>query len=522
MRRLEQSEVTPLAGTEGAYAPFFSPDGQWVGFFAGGKLKKTSLEGGQPVTLCDAPAGRGASWGENGMIVAALDIRVGLSLVSEDGGAVSPVTALGPAELSHRWPQMLPGGNAVLFTVGSVPSNYEAAAIAVASLENNPEKAKKVILARAGLSPRYLPTGHVVYVTKGTLYAVRFDLDRLETLGTATPVLDELSADINFGSAQLDFSRSGMVLYRSARTTGLRVVQWLSGNGQTEALWAEPAFYQMPQVSPDGSRLASVLTDGPNADIWVYEWQRGSRTRLTGGSGVNTFPLWTPDGQYVVFQSDGRLVWTRADGAERPQRLSDSEKQQFPTSFSPDGKRLLLYEHSSDGGTLIQTMSIENRSGQLRAGPAELFRRTPSTNPTPTFSHDGRWVAYASAESGVYEVYVRAFPDDGRQWAISTEGGSFPVWSRTTNELFYRTEDQLLMVTSYTVVGNSFVAGKPRVWSDRRLSNTGLTLNFDVAPDGKRFAALMPLESSVPREPQRHVMLVLNFFDELRRLAPTN
>jgi serine/threonine-protein kinase len=122
----------------------------------------------------------------------------------------------------------------------------------------------------------------------------------------------------------------------------------------------------------------------------------------------------------------------------------------------------------------------------------------------------------------VYEVYVRAFPDDGRQWAISTEGGSFPVWSRAANELFYRTEDQLLMVTSYTVVGNSFVAGKPRVWSDRRLSNTGLTLNFDVAPDGKRFAALMPLESSVPREPQRHVMLVLNFFDELRRLAPTN
>ena len=265
-----------------------------------------------------------------------------------------------------------------------------------------------------------------------------------------------------------------------------------------------------------------MLTDGANADIWVYEWQRGSRTRLTGGSGVNAFPLWTPDGQYVVFQSDGRLVWTRADGAERPQPLSDSEKQQFPTSFSPDGKRLLLYEHSSDGGSLIQTMSIENRSGQLRAGPVELFRRTPSTNPTPTFSHDGRWVAYASAESGVYEVYVRGFPDDGRQWAISTEGGSFPVWSRTANELFYRTEDQLLMVTSYTVVGNSFVAGKPRVWSDRRLSNTGLTLNFDVAPDGKRFAALMPLESSVPREPQRHVMLVLNFFDELKRLVPAN
>jgi serine/threonine-protein kinase len=194
--------------------------------------------------------------------------------------------------------------------------------------------------------------------------------------------------------------------------------------------------------------------------------------------------------------------------------LTKSENLQFPTSFSPDGKWLLLYEHSSDGGSLIQTMPVENSSGRLRVGQAELFRRTPSTNPIPTFSPDGRWVAYASAESGVYEVYVRAFPDSGKQWPISTGGGGSPVWSRTGSELFYRTEDQFLMVASYAVVGDSFVAAKPRLWSERQLFNLGLMPNFDLAPDGKRFAVLMSAE---PREPQRDVMLVLNFFDEVRR-----
>jgi hypothetical protein len=178
---------------------------------------------------------------------------------------------------------------------------------------------------------------------------------------------------------------------------------------------------------------------------------------------------------------------------------------------------LLFYELTPGGGSRIKTVPVDKDSGQLRAGEPKLFRDLASGNPYPTFSPDGRWVAYASSESGVYEVYVRAFPDDTRQWPISTTGGTFPVWSRTANELFYRTEDQLLMVANYAVVGDSFVATRPRVWSERRLFNTGYVQNFGLAPDGKRFAVLMSAAGPKPGETHREVRLVLNFFDEVRR-----
>jgi serine/threonine-protein kinase len=514
-RRLDRPEATPLPGTERAYAPFFSPDGQWVGFFAGGKLKKAPLDGGAPIILCDAPAGRGASWSEDGTIVAALDNRRGLSLISSHGG-VTHATDLEAGELSHRWPQMLPGGKAVLFMVGYVPGNYSAASIAVASLENTPGGLKKIVLANAGMAPRYLRSGHLAYVTNGTLYAVPFDLERLEVRGTPTAVLEDVSAAVAFGSAQLDFSHTGAVLYRSVRTPGRTVVQWLSADGKTEPLWDETAFYQSPRLSPEGSRLATAVSEGVSQHIWVYDWRRGSKTRLTDGQGINSYPIWTPDGQHIVFQSAGQLYWTRADGAHPPQPLAASERLRLPASLSPDGKRLLLAELNREGGSLIQTMTVESSSGQLRAGQPELFRKLPSGNPFPSFSPDGRWIAYASAESGVYEVYVRAFPDDGRQWPISTGGGNFPVWSRTAKELFYRTEDQFLMVVSYSA-GDGFEAARPRLWSPKRLFNTGLVQNFDLAPDGRRFAALMLREDPEQRDTQSHVMLVLNFFDEVRR-----
>ena len=522
-RRLDQPDVVTLAGTDGASAPFFSPDGQWVGFFAAGKLKKTRLDGGEPVILCDAPGGRGASWGEGGRIIAALDNRAPLSLVGAEGGVVGPVTTLGPGEISHRWPQFIPASNLVLFTVSSVPANYETATIAVASLVDNPDKTKKILLANAGMSPRYLAPGLLTYVTKGALFAVKFDLDRLEVQGTAAPVLDDLSADIPFGSAQIAFSQTGTALYRSGRTDGLRVIQWLASDGKTESLWEEPAFYQYPTVSPDGSRLVATRTEGSNSVIWAYDWQRGSRTRLTAGPGVYTNPIWTPEGRHIVFQSAGGMFWTRADGADQPQPLTKSPNLQFPISFAPDGKRLLFYEAAPGRGSMIQTLPVEDNSGRLQAGQPELFRQLPSANSVGAFSPDGRWVAYTSAESGVYEVYVRAFPDSGRQWLISTGGGAFPIWSRVRNELFYRTEDHHIMVSNYSAIGDSFVAAKPRLWSERQIFNIGLTANFDLAPDGNRFAVLMSTESEESRTRQPHLTLVLNLVDEAwRRVTATS
>jgi Tol biopolymer transport system component/tRNA A-37 threonylcarbamoyl transferase component Bud32 len=517
-RRLDEPKATQLAGTDGAYSPFFSPDGQWVGFFAGGKLKKTRVDGGQPVALFDAPAGRGASWSEDGSIIAALDIRDGLSRIAADGGKVAPVTERELGELSNRWPHVLPGGKAALFSATSVPNNYEEADIAVVSLE---DRHRKIVLAHAGLYPRYLPSGHIIYVKKGALFAVPFNVSRLEVGGAATSVLEDVSNDSNFGFAQLDFSRSGTILYHRGGTEKLNIIQWLDGAGKTESVRAEPALYAMPRVSPDGSRLALAIVEGPDAAVWVYDWRRGTRTRLTVGPGVNTDPVWSPDGRYVVFQAaGGGIFWTPADGADKPKPLTKSQRLQFPTSFTPDGSRLALFEQEPGGRALIKTVPLRGNSGQPLPGEPELFLETPTTNSYPAFSPDGRWLAYASSESGVYEVYVRAFPDRGTKRLISTSGGNFPVWSRNGRELFYRTEDQRIMVATYTVKGDSFAADTPRVWSERQLVNTGLTLNFDLAPDGKRFAVLMPAENPEPRETRSHLTLVLNFFDEVRRRAP--
>jgi serine/threonine-protein kinase len=261
------------------------------------------------------------------------------------------------------------------------------------------------------------------------------------------------------------------------------------------------------------------VSHGPSADLWIYDWQRGSKTRLTDGKSVYAYPVWSPDGRYVVFSSSGGMFWTRADGAGKPQPLTVSKALQSPASFTPDGRRLVFAELSPAGG-LIQTVRLDGGSGQLRANKPEVFLQTSSAQPFPAFSPDGRWLAYTDTESGSYEVYVRAFPDKGTRWLISNGGGMMPVWSKNGRELFYRTEDSRIMVATYTVKGETFVADKPRVWSEKRLANTGLTPNFDLAPDGKRFAVLMAAEGSESTEVQGHVTLMTNFFDELRRIAP--
>jgi serine/threonine protein kinase/Tol biopolymer transport system component len=511
-RRLDSPKATPLAKTEGAYVPFFSPDGQWVGFFAAGKLKKTRIDGGEPVSLCDAPAGRGASWGDDGNIIATLDTQAGLSRVPPEGGKAISITELGLGEVSHRWPHVLPGGKAVLFTVGAEYGNYDRGGIAVVSLKDH---RTKIVLEHAGTYPQYLPSGHLVYITKGTLFAVPFDLDRLEVRDPATR-LQEVSSDPNFGSAQIGFSRSGTIAYRSGRTEGLKTIQWVDGAGKTESLGIEPARYLFPRLSPDGSRLVVRVNQEAGTELWIYDLQRSSKTRLTTGTGLNSWPVWSTDGLYVIFQSAGGMFWTRADGAGKPQQLTGSKTLQFPNSFSPDGTRLAFSELTSGGGAEFRTVPVKSGSGQLRAEEAQLFLKTSTVNAFAAFSPDGRWLAYADAEAESYEVSVRAFPDKGTRVQISNAGGLDPRWSRNGHELFYRTLDQRIMVANYTVKGGTFVADKPRVWFGKPLANTGTAPNFDLAPDGKRFIVLMAAESPEPLETQSHVKIAVNFFDEVR------
>jgi serine/threonine-protein kinase len=264
-RRLDQAKAAGLPATEGAYAPFFSPDAQWVGFFAQGKLKKTRIDGGQPVSLCDAPAGRGASWGQDNNIIAALDVQTTLAQVRSEGGRPISITELGPGELSHRWPHVLPGSKAVLFTVNREYAYHEHASIALVSLNDH---RSRILLDHAGMYPRYLPSGHLVYTTKGVLFAVPFDLGRLEVGDKVTP-LQEVGSDPTVGSAQIDFSRSGTLVYRTFGTPGLRTIQWLDGAGKAEPLGYEPAAYLNPRLSPDGNRLALMLTRESSTDLWL-------------------------------------------------------------------------------------------------------------------------------------------------------------------------------------------------------------------------------------------------------------
>jgi serine/threonine protein kinase/Tol biopolymer transport system component len=515
-RRLDQPNATELAGTEKAGAPFFSPDGQWVAFFALGKLKKISVEGGATIALCDTVLARGGSWGEDGDIIAAVSGNTGLSRIPSTGGPPTPVTELQSGETSHRWPQVLPGGKSVLFTASTGAIGYEGANIEVMSLADHHRKT----LQRGGTFGRYLPSGQLIYVNRGTLFAVPFDLNRLEVRGTPSPVLNQIGYSTSNGTAQLDFSQTGTLIYRSEQVgERLFTVQWLDAAGKTQPLLAKPGVYQRPRLSPDGLRLA--LDDG--SDIYVYEARRDTMTRLTFGGGTNIAPVWSTDGRYIAFLGPGGMSWARSDGAGKPQLLIQSKNLQVPFSFTPDGKRLAYNEVNPVTAYDIWTVAIENDSNGLRAGKPEIFLQTPADERQPALSLDGRWLAYTSNESGTYQVYVRAFPDKGGKWQISNAGGAYPVWSSTGHELFFRTDDNRIMVAAYAAKADSFVPDKPRVWSDKRLADFGLvgTATYDLAPDGKRVAALLPVATAAGQKAQNHVIFLENFFDEVRRRTAT-
>ena len=523
-RKLDQPKATELAGTEGAFAPFFSPDGQWVAFFAGTKLKKLSVEGGAPVVLCEAPIGFGGSWGEDGNIIARFAGSGALSRIPSSGGTPTPLTELAQGEINQSWPQVLPGGKAVLFTSSAITANFNEATIEVMSLKDRRRKT----LVRGGTFGRYLATsngaGHLAYINNGTLLAVAFDLNALEIRGTPVPLLEQVAYKSQSGSAQIDFSQTGMLLYRTTGgTTGREevTVQWLDSEGKAQPLLAKPGLYMNPRLSPDGQRLALNISEGSSRAVWIYEWQRDTMTRLTfDAEGVTLDPVWSPDGRYIAFSRQGGIFWTRSDGAGKPQTLTQSKIPQLPFSFTRDGKRLSWMELTKPGVYALWTMSLDSDDTGLKGGKPGLFLQDSFDERHPMFSPDGRWLAYTSNESGTFQVYVRAFPDKGGKWQISTGGGSYPVWSPNREELFFRSSDNRIMAAAYTVRGDSFMADKPRIWSEKPLADFGIVgvESYDLAPDGKRIAALMPVETTGAAE--NHVIFLENFFDELRRRVP--
>jgi Tol biopolymer transport system component len=513
-RRLDQPKAAELPGTDGASRLMFSPDGQWVGFYAHSKLNKVSVEGGAVVTVSDDP-GAHASWGDDGSFVLE-KVGVGLVRIPPGGGTPTPVTENSSSELTHAFPEILPGSRAVLFLAVPLPYDPDQARIEVVSLVDRRRK----VLVQGGTSPHYLLSGHLVYASKGTLFAVPFDSDKLETRGTAISILDQVAFRPASAGADFDVSKEGTLVYRRGNGGGeseMRTVQWVDGAGKKEPLRPKPGLYSNPRLSPDGKRLAFAVHEGANYDVWVYDAQRDAMTRLTFGGGPYAAPVWTPDGKYVIFGSLKGIYWTRADGASQPQLLTQSKNPQIPWSFTPDGKRLAYYEGS--GSPQIWTLPLEEQGGQLKAGKPEQFLKSQFSEFAPAFSPDGHWLAYTSNESGKREVYVRAFPPSasgqGGKWQISNSGGDWPLWSRNGRELIYKADDQLMSV-SYSVTGDSFVPEKPRLW----IAKLGGTDYYDLAPDGKRVVVLAPVESPEAAKPDHEVTFLFNFFDELRRRVP--
>ena len=529
-RLLDQMQATLLPGTENGQDPFFSPDGQWVGFIADGKLQKISLQEGAPLTLlnlltqcgCTVAPGCGASWGEDGNIVMTYYGQAQLFRLPAAGGRMEPLTKLGKGEVTHRWPQVLPGAKAILFTAAPNQIGMESGSVEAMSLKTGVTKT----LVAGGYFGRYVPEsgtrGYLLYLHQGVLYGTAFDAERLEIQGKAVPLVEDVAAAPFDGGGQFDFSAApsghGTLVYLPGKgpTGQTWPVVWLDSSGKMQPLLAAPAAYMQPRFSPDGRRLALAMNTGSGPDIYSYDLERETITRLTLG-GHSILPVWTPDGKHLAFQWSGNnsgIWWMRSDGSGEAELLLETHANPGPGSFSPDGRHLAYQDNFA-----VWTVSLDTSNpDHPKAGKPELFVMHNGWSAIgPMFSPDGRWIAYRSNESGPWEIYVRPFPAGrGGQSQISTGGGMYAFWSNNGRELFYETTDHHIMVVDYTVNGDSFVPGKPRLWTEKQMFFR-VGCNLALAPDGKRFATFPKPEAAEPEKGSVHVTFLQNFLDELRR-----
>jgi Tol biopolymer transport system component len=515
LRPMDRLPATPLPGTEGALQSFFSPDGQWIGFFAPGSLKKISVNGGQPVTLCEVRSARGGSWAPNDTIVFSPSFVLGsLMWVSAAGGTPEKLTTLNSQakEVTHRWPEILPGGKAVVYVIGEAKDVglYEESKIAVERLDTH----EKQILPVRGTYPRYSPSGHLLFVRQNRIFAVPFDLARLEVTGPPTPVLDGIAVT-QYGIAGYALSSTGSLAYVPGATSTEGVLSWTDRTGSVEALKAPTRAYFEPHLSPDGQRVAVTIGTGSTTDVWVYEFPRGTLTRLTF-DGHDISPVWSPDGRRIAYAANRSRGWEilskLADGSGAEETLIPGQNLfQIPGSWSPDGKYLAYMLVSPETGTDIWILPL---AGDRKPWP---LAQTKCNEQQPRFSPDGHWIAYTSDESGRSEIYVQPFPGPGGKFQVSTEGGYWPVWARDGRELSYLNGNRMMSVSITT--RPSFDAATPRFLTDASPFLPGRFNNaaYDMSVEGKRFLFVRAKEENVPEE----VRVVLNWSEEVKRLSPS-
>ena len=510
LREMDELEATLVEGSEGATGPFFSPDGQWLGFLAGGQILKVPTEGGSPIAVVDttdqnsyAPA-----WGPDDTIIYTPTYSSGLHRVSANGGdpevLTSPDTAAG--ELGHWYPHLLPDGDTVLFTVYASP--LEKSHTDSLSLTTGERR----MILEAATFVRYVPTGHLIYpAPTNSLMAVPFDLAALEVTGPATPVLEDVvfGADAN---SQFSFSDDGAFAYVPASTLAAdQMLVWVDRDGTVRPVTEERRRYSGPEFSPDGRRLAVRIADA-RADIWVLDLERGTLTKVTFDEGLEHSPVWIPEGDRLLFSTETPvydLFWRPADGSGEADVLYQTQFDKAAKSLSPNGALLAFVESNPDTDSDIWILPLEE------GGELQPFVRTPFSEREPVFSPDGNWVAYQSNESGRYEIYVQAYPGPGGKTQLSTDGGVEPRWADEGQELFYRNGGQMMAVD--VDIRSELSVGAPMVLFEGDFLFDPVDRNYDVTADGQRFVMV----ANDPDAQEPHIEVVLNWFEELREKVPT-
>ncbi len=536
LRSVGELESRPIPGSDpNPRQPFFSPDGQWVGYWStDNKLKKIAVGGGAPVVLADAVNNPlGPSWGADNAILYG-QFGKGLMRIPANGG--TPSVLIESRDQMLSFPQLLPDGKTVLFAQGKQ--------IAAQSLKTG----KRKMLFEGSLA-RYLPTGHIIYTIQRTLYAIAFNPDALEPLGRPAPILQDIQIT-GLGVPLFACSESGMLIYvpsDGGSTIARRSLVWVDRNGKEEPIPAPTDAYLHPRISFDGTRIALAIVSPTNPDIWIWDLFRKTMTRLTFDEPIDFFPLWTPDAKRIVFFSFRDNVpgiyWKSADGTGEAQALESSpERMHFPSCWSSDGNELVSETVSGVSGEKVLDVgayiSRAFQAGQVVAPGGTLFSigilstknervwksllRDRFWMANPQVSPDGRWIAYISSESGKNEVYVRPFPgvNDGK-WQVSTNGGNQPRWARNGRELFYRGGDAVIVVAVETKP--AFRAEEPKMlFRGNYYSLVGQM--WDVSPDDKRFLMLKPAAStaaeSAAAAPRPKINIVINWFEELKQRVP--
>jgi len=489
LRTLDQLLARPIAGTDGGRSPFFSWDSQSLGFFSEGKLRTISTMGGSIQTLDDSPNPRGASWGPDDRII------------------FSPLTVGGQ---SHRWPQVLPDGNWVMYTART-GDGFRIEAM-------SPETRETKILIDDGFFARYAPSGHLLFARNETLMALPFDDRKLESLGPPVTVLDSIETDTKSGAAFYSFSDDGTLAFVSGKSgsiapEGTATLLRVDRQGNAHPITEARRGANLPRLSPDGNRLLVTIQEPEKtSDIWVFDQERDTMTRISF-QGFSGSAIWSPDGSRVTFASNrGQsfdLYWKPADGSVAAEPLLTRPEPQFPSSWSPDGRFLAYVELHNKNLFDIWILPME---GDREPFP---FADTEYNEGGAVFSPDGNWLAYVSDESGQEEVYVRAFPGPGGKMQISGGGGNEPVWARNGRELFYRNQD--LMMGVAITSEEPFQASRPQPLFESPYDDAGLaSRGYDVTPDGRSFIVVRSERESVATQ----VHVILNWFEELKRRAP--